>query len=500
MTFDGIGGIRRRSSSDTPVSPGDQLVRRSSGFLDSVKGKLASQGKWGRRVINLLNLGCEVKPLDGRKTFLSQASRRSFNAVSTMRALVQDTVDPPPLLVPDKFQASRLRRNLAKHDELRQALKAVRIEVGDVSNKDQKLKNFAKFLDDLHQKLEMTRREVSEISGKTDKLEPHASKTTQKTLEGALRKAWFAAADKTSLSTPEESILAQLSLIDGKSPPSIEPSRSVPASVPAEVRDMLGKALVMSGAEDDSADRVASLVECFNRADAQSRKIFVHALTYCVTHPDDTLAKGLAGSTLALLANVPKKIDDANPIKTIFESEVASPRAPRQGDGYGAVKRRFQSTGLVDPKVAENLTRDAFQRQGKRITEERLQEFLADFTSAATGRRDYVLNRLLDARDKEVGLDRLMQIVKGTRLWTFTDLPTISNGNLATYAIHDIARSFTPTLQGEDFKRAVSDALLRSSLTSEQAAAFMQHAKDLPLAGRSVIVREVIAERAEGKL
>jgi hypothetical protein len=168
-------------------------------------------------------------------------------------------------------------------------------------------------------------------------------------------------------------------------------------------------------------------------------------------------------------------------------------------DGY-AVKRRFQSTGLVDPEVAENLTRDAFQRQGKRITEEDLQEFVADFTSAATGRRDYVLNRLLDARDKEVGLDRLMQIVKGTRLWTFTDLPAISNGNLATYAIHDIARSFTPTLQGEDFKRAVSDALLRSSLTSEQAAAFMQHAKDLPLAGRSVIVREVIAERAEGKL
>lgn len=239
MTFDRIGSKNARASIDTPVSPSDQLARRSSGFLDSVKGKLASQGKWGRRVINLLNLGCEVKPLDGRKTFLSQASRRSFNAVSTMRALVQDTVDPPPLLVPDKFQASRLRRNLAKHDELRQALKAVRIEVGDVSNKDQKLKNFAKFLDDLHQKLEMTRREVSEISGKTDKLEPHASKTTQKTLEGALRKAWFAAADKTSLSTPEESILAQLSLIDGKSPPSIEPSRSVPA----EVRDSSARRL-----------------------------------------------------------------------------------------------------------------------------------------------------------------------------------------------------------------------------------------------------------------
>jgi tetrahydromethanopterin S-methyltransferase subunit G len=493
MTFDRIGSKNARASIDTPVSPGDQLARRSSSFLDSVKGKLASQGKWGRRVINLLNLGCEVKPLDGRKTFLSQASRRSFNAVSTMRALVQDTVDPPPLLVPDKFQASRLRRNLAKHDELRRALRAVRIEVGDVSNKDQKLKNFAKVLDDLHQKLEMTCSEVSKISGKTDKLERHASKTTQRTLEGALRKAWLAAADETSRSTPEESILAQLSLIDGKSPPSIEPSRSVPA----EVRDMLGKALVMSGAEDDSADRVASLVECFNRADAQSRKIFVHALTYCVTHPDDTLAKGLAGSTLALLANVPKKIDDANPIKTIFESEVASPRAPRQGDGYGAVKRRFQSTGLVDPKVAENLTRDAFQRQGKRITEEELQEFVADFTSAATGRRDYVLNRLLDARDKEVGLDRLMQIVKGTRLWTFTDLPAIPNGDLATYAIHDIARSFTPTLQGEDFKRAVSDALLRSSLTSEQAAAFMQHAKDLPLAGRSRIVRDTIAEYAE---
>lgn len=169
-------------------------------------------------------------------------------------------------------------------------------------------------------------------------------------------------------------------------------------------------------------------------------------------------------------------------------------------DGY-AVKRRFQSTGLVDPDVAENLTRDAaFHRQGKPVSERELQEFLADFTRAATGLRDYVLNRLLDARDKEVGLDHLMQIVKDSRPWTFTHLPAISNGDLATYAIHDIARSFTPTLQGEDFKRAVSDALLRSSLTSEQAAAFMQHAKDLPLAGRSVIVREVIAERAEGKL
>jgi hypothetical protein len=90
-----------------------------------------------------------------------------------------------------------------------------------------------------------------------------------------------------------------------------------------------------------------------------------------------------------------------------------------------------------------------------------------------------------------------MQIVKDSRPWTFTHLPTISNGNLATYAIHDIARSFTPTLQGEEFKRAVSDALLRSSLTSEQAAAFMQHAKDLPLAGRSRIVRDTIAEYAE---
>ena len=45
---------------------------------------------------------------------------------------------------------------------------------------------------------------------------------------------------------------------------------------------------------------------------------------------------------------------------------------------------------------------------------------------------------------------------------------------------------------------AVPARLARELLV--EAAAFMQHAKDLPLAGRSVIVREVIVERAEGKL
>jgi hypothetical protein len=42
--------------------------------------------------------------------------------------------------------------------------------------------------------------------------------------------------------------------------------------------------------------------------------------------------------------------------------------------------------------------------------------------------------------------------------------------------------------------------IAKRGLTREEAANFMKHAKDLPLEGQSAIVREVIAERAKGKI
>jgi hypothetical protein len=46
----------------------------------------------------------------------------------------------------------------------------------------------------------------------------------------------------------------------------------------------------------------------------------------------------------------------------------------------------------------------------------------------------------------------------------------------------------------------VIEGLQSSELTREAAADFMKHAKDLQLAGRSDIVRQVIADRAGGKI
>jgi hypothetical protein len=311
----------QRPSISNHASPSDLQTNRASVLLESAKVKLESKGKWGRRVLNLLNIGCEIKPLNGQKTFLSQASRRNFNVVSVMRALVQDTVKPPPLEVPDKLQASRLRRNLVKHHELRQALVTVRGKIRNTPGTTEKQKDFAKFVDDLRRGIEDTVRDVSKLSEKSGEPKWPVGKGHAK-LENALWKAFLAAADGTSQSKPEESILAQLSLIDGKSPPSIEPSSPMPAPArdkDAEVCDMLGKALVMSGAVG-SDEEVARLLDGFKRANIESQKILDRVLNYCVAHEDDALAKGLVGLALALLADVPEKID-ANAIRRRFDSE-----------------------------------------------------------------------------------------------------------------------------------------------------------------------------------
>jgi hypothetical protein len=174
---------------------------------------------------------------------------------------------------------------------------------------------------------------------------------------------------------------------------------------------------------------------------------------------------------------------------------------PHSGDRFGAVERRFQSTGLVDPRIAEDLMREAFQRQERPISERQLQQHLANFINAPARLHDYVLGRLITARKERVDLDGLMQTIEDSpRLWSFKDLSAIERDFLAAYAIHDIARQFAYCRDDNAFRTAVKEGLHSSKLTREAAAGFMKHAKDLPLAGRSAIVRQVITDRAGGKI
>ncbi len=464
-----------RSSINHRSTPSDAPPNRASRLLEAAKVKVESKGKWGRRVLNLLNIGCEVKPLNGQKTFLSQASRRNFNAVSVMRALVQDTGKPPTSQVPDKLQAARVRRNLVKHDELRQALKNLRRDIGDTRNKTLKQQEFAKFVDKLRLGFEHTVREVSKISEKTADPKRRAGKG-QETLEKALREAWFAAADETSRSPPEESILAQLSRIDGKSPPSIEPS---PPSV-ALLSDVKGESM-------DTGNR-------YTRTPPPSPRI-------------ETKSKEPTDGTKAKRRQLQRLHDGHKRSQSLAERQAKAapstekPRSPQKGDRYGAVERRLQSTGLIDPRIVEDLMRGAFQRQEKPISEKQLQEHLANFIGAPARLHDYILGRLITAQKEKVDLDGLMQTIGGSpRLWSFGDLPAVTKDFLAAYAIHDIARQFAHCKDDKAFRTAVIEGLQNSELTTVAAQDFMKHAKDLPLAGRSAVVRQVIADRAKGKI
>jgi hypothetical protein len=593
MTFDGIGGIRRRSSSDRLVS--DPLIGR-------VDGKRRQEPVWfgtklKRMFLKSIGVRSESKaPKTMPNNFLAELWNRGsrYSSVATLRALIHLAESKTELdySALDKESAFRLRKNLLDHGELPHAIAAVRKNVETWNSSERKTK-VLEFLDGLLRTLKENFHELSSRTGQSGTKGRKPDTQEQDRLHSILAAAAYkSVCDHAGkrVRSPAELAQTELTKLDAKpAPKSAPPAESVPPAPQTydypKIRQTFERwgviepeflKLLLRGASEilesngirGTGEDIDRYLDSFEKADSATRNLFLVALTETLQSKDHLgIERALRG-----LDEVATPLGRAMDVKTfttsnrpdgdgeptsqylrarylihdiarglsdvkaqdlaravgaaLVKSEVTKEEAAafmkyagalqlggrskivrdtiaeyaEKIDGYGAVKRRFQLTGLVDPEVAENLTRDAFQRQGKAITEEKLQEFVADFTSAATGRRDYVLNRLLDARDKEVGLDRLMQIVKGTRLWTFTDLPAISNGDLATYAIHDIARSFTPTLQGEDFKRAVSDALLRSSLTSEQAAAFMQHAKDLPLAGRSVIVREVIAERAEGKL
>jgi hypothetical protein len=139
---------------------------------------------------------------------------------------------------------------------------------------------------------------------------------------------------------------------------------------------------------------------------------------------------------------------------------IEGPRSPEQGDDYGAVTRRFRSTGLVDPKIAEELIGEAFQRQGKPISGKQLQNHIANFIGAPARLRDYVLGRLITAQREDVDLDSLMKTVEGSpRLWDFKDLSVIGRDFLAAYAIHDIAREFAHCRGDKAFRTAVREGL-----------------------------------------
>jgi hypothetical protein len=489
MTFDGIGGIRRRSSSDRLVS--DPLIGR-------VDGKRRQEPVWfgtklKRMFLKSIGVRSESKaPKTMPNNFLAELWNRGsrYSSVATLRALIHLAESKTELdySALDKESAFRLRKNLLDHGELPRAIAAVRKNVETWNSSERKTK-VLEFLDGLLGTLKENFHELSSRTGQSGtkgrKPDTQEQDRLHSILAAAAYKSVCVHAGKR-VRSPAELAQTELTKLDAKpAPKSAPPAESVPPAPqtyddpkirqtferwgiiePGFLKMLLREAfeILESKGIRGSGDDIDRYLNSFEKADSATRNLFLVALTETLQSQDhlgihvaladleeaaplgcamdvktfttsnrpdgdgeptsqylrarylihdiarglsDVKDEDLAQAVGAALVKSKVTKDEAaaftkyaGALQLGGQSKIVRDTIAEYAekiDDYGAVKRRFQSTGLVDPEVAENLTRDAFQRQGKPITEEELQEFLADFTSAATGRRDYVLNRLLDA-------------------------------------------------------------------------------------------------------
>jgi hypothetical protein len=192
--------------------------------------------------------------------------------------------------------------------------------------------------------------------------------------------------------------------------------------------------------------------------------------------------------------------------------------APLSSQTHAEFRTLLAAYGTIGPAFVELLLRDASQileANGIRGTDDDIGRHVDNFEKADSATRNRFL---VDLTESLLSKDHLgIQLALGdldeateplgrvSDLKTFTtpgrqrvDGEPTSQFLRARFLIHDIARGF-PTVSDYDLAGAVRAALGDAGVTKHEAAAFMKYAGALQLEGRSRIVREMIAEHAEGK-
>ncbi len=310
MTFDGIGGIRRRSSSNRLVS--DPLSRRVNAKR---RQEPTSVGTKLRMLLKSIGVRSESKaPKTMPNNFLAELWNRGsrYSSVAILRALIHLAESKTELdySALDKESAFRLRKNLLDHGELPRAIAAVRKNV-ETWNSSERKTSVLEFLDGLLRTLKENFHELSSRTGQSGTKGRKPDTQEQDRLHSILAAAAYkSVCDHAGkrVRSPAELAQTELTKLDAKpAPKSAPPAESVPPAPqtydypkirqtferwgiiePGFLKMLLRDAseILESKGIRGSGDDIDRYLNSFEKADSATRNLFLVALSQNVQSQD----------------------------------------------------------------------------------------------------------------------------------------------------------------------------------------------------------------------